>query len=192
MLLERLAEGNSTARELLLVHATDRMRLLARKMLRDYPGVQRWEQTDDVVQNVLLRLNRALHDIRPVTVRCFLQLAALQVRRECIDLVRHYFGPHGLGANYATPAEAWSVRTRLPDQPDLSGLPDLLASWSEFHSQIDALDPSERELFDLLWYQGLPQEGAADLLGVSLSTLKRRWQAARVRLYEALGGELPI
>jgi RNA polymerase sigma-70 factor (ECF subfamily) len=51
---------------------------------------------------------------------------------------------------------------------------------------------AEREVFDLLWYQGMTQEEAADLLGLSLSTVRRRWQAARLRLYEALGGELPV
>ena len=38
-------------------------------MLRDYPRVGRWEQTDDVLQNALLRLWRALEDVRPATAR---------------------------------------------------------------------------------------------------------------------------
>ena len=43
----------------------------------------------------------------------------------------------------------------------------------------------------MLWYQGLTQAEAAELLGVSSRTVKRRWQTARLRLFEALGGELP-
>jgi RNA polymerase sigma-70 factor (ECF subfamily) len=38
----------------------------------------------------------------------------------------------------------------------------------------------------LLWYEGLRQPEAAVVLGISLATLKRRWQVARLRLGELL------
>ena len=44
---------------------------------------------------------------------------------------------------------------------------------------------------DLLYYQGLTQAEAAEVLGVSERTVKRRWQAARLALHDALGGEIP-
>jgi RNA polymerase sigma factor (sigma-70 family) len=53
------------------------------------------------------------------------------------------------------------------------------------------LPNKEHEVFDLLWYQGLTQDEAAQLLGVSKRTIKRRWQSARLQLFEALGGHLP-
>ena len=34
-------------------------------MLKGYPGVGRWEQTDDVLQNSLVRLDRALGSVAP-------------------------------------------------------------------------------------------------------------------------------
>ena len=49
----------------------------------------------------------------------------------------------------------------------------------------------EREVFDLLWYHGLTQDEAAALIGVSVRTVKSRWRSARLRIAEALGGELP-
>jgi RNA polymerase sigma-70 factor (ECF subfamily) len=49
----------------------------------------------------------------------------------------------------------------------------------------------EREIFDLLWYQGLSQAEAATLLKVSERTIKRRWQSARLKLHHALRGGLP-
>jgi RNA polymerase sigma-70 factor (ECF subfamily) len=70
-------------------------------------------------------------------------------------------------------------------------VPDRLAAWAEFHRRAEGLPPEEREVFDLLWYQGLSQAEAAAVLGVSDRTAKRRWQAARLRLHEALNGELP-
>jgi DNA-directed RNA polymerase specialized sigma24 family protein len=43
----------------------------------------------------------------------------------------------------------------------------------------------------LLWYEGLTQPEAATVLGVSLKTVKRRWQDARLFLFEAMKGEPP-
>jgi DNA-directed RNA polymerase specialized sigma24 family protein len=40
-------------------------------------------------------------------------------------------------------------------------------------------------------YQGLSQAEAAELLGGSERTVKRRWQTARLILHEALQGEVP-
>ena len=64
-------------------------------MLKGYPGVARWEQTDDVAQNALIRMDRALRAIPRRRLPDFSRLAAAQVRRELIDLARHYFGPRG-------------------------------------------------------------------------------------------------
>jgi RNA polymerase sigma-70 factor (ECF subfamily) len=58
--------------------------------------------------------------------------------------------------------------------------------WSEFHAQVDGLPREERDVFDLLWYQGLTQAEAAAVLEISLRTVKRRWLAARVGLGAAL------
>ena len=46
-------------------------------------------------------------------------------------------------------------------------------------------------MFDLLWYQGLTQAEAAQALGVPERTLRRRWQAIRLRLHHLLHGEAP-
>jgi RNA polymerase sigma factor (sigma-70 family) len=53
------------------------------------------------------------------------------------------------------------------------------------------LPADEREVFDLVWYQGLTQDKAATLLGISEATLKRRWLSARRRLHQVLKGQLP-
>jgi DNA-directed RNA polymerase specialized sigma24 family protein len=40
--------------------------------------------------------------------------------------------------------------------------------------------------FDLLWYQGLSQDEAAQALGVDVRTVKRRWREARLTLHQTL------
>lgn len=56
---------------------------------------------------------------------------------------------------------------------------------------MEGLPEEEREIFDLLWYQGLTQAEAANLLNISDRTVKRRWQSARLLLHDRLGGQLP-
>ena len=53
-----------------------------------------------------------------------------------------------------------------------------LAVWGEFHEAVQKLPDGEREVFELLWYQGLTQEEAAELLACDRSTVKRRWRSA--------------
>src|SRR5207302_3839847 len=69
--------------------------------------------------------------------------------------------------------------------------PYQLALWTEFHRQAEALPDEEKVVFDLIWYHGMQQEEVAQVLGVSVRTVKTRWREARLLLHERLGGELP-
>jgi RNA polymerase sigma-70 factor (ECF subfamily) len=192
--LDRLRAGDESARKELLNCACERLSRLTRKMLRGYPRLKRWEQTDDVLQNAAVRLYRALGQVRPASAADFFRLAALNIRRELLDLAKHYYGPRGPGTKHASigpKSEADAEAAAASERPAPEGGPDGLAAWTEFHSQIDRLPEEDRETFDLLWYQGLSQAEAAALLGVSERTIKRRWQSARLKLHEALHGELP-
>jgi RNA polymerase sigma-70 factor (ECF subfamily) len=185
-LLARLNRGDATALDDLIRHAGERLELLARQMLRRFPAVRRWTQTDDVLQGALLRLLRALQAVQAVTARDFFGLAAIQVRRELIDLTRHFCGPHGAAARHVSPNPVAAV-----DAADLSREPAALAEWCELHEQIDALPHAEREVVGLLYYQGLTQPQAAAVLNVTVRTVQRRWQAALVKLHRVLKGEWP-
>ena len=81
-------------------------------------------------------------------------------------------------------------RGAVGGHPDPVDGPRTLAEWTEFHRQIDRLSEEDREVFGLLWYQQLTQEEAAEVLGVSVRTVKRMWQAARINL-DRLCGEPP-
>jgi RNA polymerase sigma-70 factor (ECF subfamily) len=192
--LDRLQAGDESARKELLNCACERLTRLTRKMLKGYPRLKRWEQTDDVLQNAAVRLYRALGQVRPASAADFFRLAALNIRRELLDLAKHYYGPQGRGAKHASVGQARGDESGTPaayEPPAPGEGPDRLAAWTEFHAQIDRLPDEERETFDLLWYQGLSQAEAASLLNVSERTIKRRWQSARLKLHEALHGELP-
>jgi RNA polymerase sigma-70 factor (ECF subfamily) len=159
-------------------------------MLREFPGVHRWEQTDDVLQNALVRLCRALRAVTPPTPRDLFRLAAMQIRRELLDMARRYSGPQGLKANHAS-QQADLREDGAFEAADSTYDPVRLIEWTQFHHEVDRLPDEDREVFDLLYYQGLSQADAAVLLGVSDRTIKRRWQSARLALHEALGGRIP-
>lgn len=178
------ADGSDAARQALLHHACDRLLRLTRKMFHGYPNLRRWEQTDDIFQNAMIRLHRALMDVKPVSAKHFFNLAAVQIRRELLDLTKHHFGPFGLGSNHHTdhqPAcdEGGALHDHSDEPRDAEG-------WSEFHAQVETLPDDEQEIINLIWYEGLTQEEVAKLLDISVRTVKRRWQSARMKLYEVL------
>src|SRR4051812_5055816 len=52
--LARLRAGDATARDELLRCVSARLTALARRMMRSFPTVRHWEQTDDVLQNAVV------------------------------------------------------------------------------------------------------------------------------------------
>jgi RNA polymerase sigma-70 factor (ECF subfamily) len=188
--LERLQTGDETARDELLQHTHERLQRLTRKMLKGFPRVRRWAETDDVLQNALVRLLRALHAVPLASVRDFFNLSTELIRRELLDLARHYYGPQGIGAKHATRG-ASSRASPLDDKADSSPQASTLTAWCEFHQQVSELPEDEREVVGLLYYQGLTQAEAARHLHVTVRTVQRRWQSALLKLHRILKGAWP-
>jgi RNA polymerase sigma factor (sigma-70 family) len=188
-LLERLRAGDPSARDSLIELAEGRFVALARAMLRRYPNVRRWEETDDLLQAALMRLHRSLAEVRPEDVRHFDNLAATQIRRELIDLARRYQGPEGIGANHHT--DGTNPGGRLAAVAEGAGKPDSLEEWTAFHQAVGRLPEQETQVMDLLWYRGLTHAQAAEALGVATKTVQRRWASARIMIRDALHGEIP-
>lgn len=187
-LLQLLRNGDAGSVQALLEASMRRLQLLAKRISHNLPGVKRWEQTDDLVQNSMIRLWKALEKHRPETPLDYYRLASTIMRRELIDLSRHYFGAEGVGRNLARTSNVLDSQLQSPVElkVDQTNEPSKLASWTEFHSYVDSLDEEQRLLFDLLWYQGLTLTQAAELLGSSERTTRRRWKLARVALYESV------
>lgn len=182
--LERLRAGDEAVRNELLQHVCGRLERLTRKMLKGFPAVKRWSETGDVLQNAILRLLRALESVDVATTRDFFSLAALQIRRELLDLARQCRGPFGLGKKFASVAGRSATDDPLAQVEAETEGPDALAEWCEFHERISQLADDQREVVDLLFYQGLTQLAAARLLGLSVRTVQRRWQAAMLSLHD--------
>ena len=185
--LVQLASGDESAREKLIQSAEHRLLCLTRKMLRTFPTVRRWEQTDDVFQNSVLKLHRALATVVPKNVAEFMKFAAMIIRRELIDLSRHYCGPQGMGRKHESDLH---LHTATYEAGGIQGRGDEGSSlmwWAEFHEAVEAMPNELSEVVDLIWYQELSQPEAAELLGVSVRTVQRRWLEARLKLHSRLG-----
>ncbi|MEZ5943243.1 MAG: sigma-70 family RNA polymerase sigma factor [Planctomycetaceae bacterium] len=191
--VERLKEGDATARDGLLRVAEHRLMILTRKMKRGYGKVGRWEQTEDVYQGAIMRLHQALVETEINDLQHFLRLAALQIRRELIDLARKHQGAGGFAGNHASQAGVMpGDASQVPFDPaELTHDPAAVQEWGEFHEVIEQLPEEQRSVVDLLFYHGMSQDEAAEVLATSVRTIKRHWRAARLTLFEKLGGALP-
>lgn len=187
--LAGLRTGDEKARDELLKAAQHRLRLIARKMFNDFRRLRAWEETDDIVQTAMLRLHNSLAEVTPSSSREFFGLASTQIRRTLVDLARHYYGPQGHGSNLLVPGASASSSTAMEKVLSDRGEPIDLVAWAEFHEYVQAAPPEDRELFDLLWYQGLKPKDAADMLGINERTLRQRWTAAKLRFHTRLKAE---
>lgn len=185
--IERFQAGDLDAQEELLRGFADRLERLARKMLGRFPNVHRWADTGDVLQNSLLRLLRGLRTLRPASTREFFALAAEQMRRELLDLYRHYYGPQGVGANHASHPGGDGLEPAVDAAPDrATEEEDDLEKWGAFHEAVERLPVEEREVVGLVFYHGWTQPQVGELLQISERTVRRRWESALVKLHGAL------
>src|SRR5256885_411390 len=91
-LLDRLNAGDPRAKNDLIARANDRLAIVARRLLRSFPKVRAEEETIGIVNEAYPRLDKAMADLKPATVRQFLGLASLKMRQTLLDMVRRLTG----------------------------------------------------------------------------------------------------
>ena len=106
-------------------------------MLQRFPSVQRWAETGDVLQNALMRLLRSLQDVEPESMRRFYGLAAEQMRRELLDLARHYQSGRGCPLPRPRLPEDSGSGSAVLDPADDAPDPHDLERWCSFHEEVE-------------------------------------------------------
>jgi RNA polymerase sigma factor (sigma-70 family) len=177
--LDRFRAGDPAARHALWESSYERLRKLTHQMLRHFPVVRLREETLDVLHKVWFKLDKMLDDVDISSARDYFRLANTHIQRRLIELARRY------GRQHVVSLPAGEIKALTSE--DL----DRLEAWAEFHEQIARLPDEEREVFGLRYYQDLPEKEAAEILDVSTSTIRRRWRSARLRVANALKGNLP-
>jgi len=191
--LDQIAGGQDLTKAIdeLLARAQKRIRTHVERALGSRPDLARWEEPDDLMQDVLIRLDRAVRTLKPSTPGKFFALTAKIVKDKTIDLLRHHLGPEGGGRHHQTggahqplveqrPADVDPPSKRLIDRIDHLRL----------HEAVDRLPEQEREAWLLHSYLGLTQQQIADRMEVSTKTVQRRILEARKKLASELHDHL--
>jgi RNA polymerase sigma factor (sigma-70 family) len=165
--------------EALIDSSVSRLHLLCRTLLvRSYPRLARPPlnlQPEELLSAVVDRLLRALREIRPTNVRQFFALANRHMRWELNDLARRLDKEMPTGA----------INEELVESP-VSDDSELSPNARRILDAVEGLPDEEREAFDLMRIQNLSQPEAAEVLGVSESTLRRRLQRGLLLLTQQL------
>jgi RNA polymerase sigma-70 factor (ECF subfamily) len=184
--LDELA-GDSPAEPLvraLLDRAVGRLHLLCATLLyRSYPRLTQPPlnlQADELLGAVAERLIKALREARPQNVRQFFALANQHTRWELNDLARRLDDQ---------PAAVALCQGNVPSP--VSSVSGLTPDSRRMLQAISALPEDEREAFDLVRVQGMTHTEAAQVLGVSAVTVKRRLNRGLRLLTEQLADLRP-
>jgi len=180
-ILEALGPGEPHAAPELLPLVYDELRrLAARKLAREVPG-----QTLDataLVHEAYLRLV-GNDPNKPWSGRGhFFAAAAEAMRRILVENARRKQAAKHGGHVHRLGLDQVELADRSPSSPDK------LLALDEALSRLAVEDPAKAELVKLRYFAGLSLEEAADILGISLATAKRRWAFARAWLYDAIQG----
>jgi RNA polymerase sigma-70 factor (ECF subfamily) len=168
----------------LLDRAVRRLHFLCASLLyRSYPRLTQPPlnlQVEELLSSVAERLLKALREARPQTVRQFFALANQHMRWELNDLARRLDGqPTAVG-----------LQEDVVPAPPSSGS-GLTPNGRRMLEAIDSLPDDEREAFGLVRIQGMTQTDAAQVLGVSPVTVKRRLNRGLRLLTEKLADLRP-
>ena len=165
-----LARENLAALRALISDSYGELRVIARRILsaEGRRGLIDPTELANEASARLLKLERMRFEDRPH----FLALAARVVRQTLLDEIRRVRA----AKRQAPPTALW---------PDASEAIDIEVL-SEVLQSLEKVSPDHARLVDLRFFSGLPLEEIAALEGVSLSTMKRRWAAARAWLLDAL------
>jgi RNA polymerase sigma factor (TIGR02999 family) len=155
-------------------------RLAKRYLAKERPG--HTLQTTALVHEAYLRLIDANHV--PWQSRThFFAVSAQMMRRILVDFARsHQALKHGGAARPMTLDDA-AVISREPD-PNLVAMDDAL-------NILATLDARQCQVVELRFFGGLSLEETAEVLKVSVGTVRRDWTLARAWLHRELSGGSP-
>jgi RNA polymerase sigma factor (TIGR02999 family) len=149
-------------------------RVAAAYMRRERPG--QTLQATALVHEAYLRLADAgtpWNDRRH-----FIGIAARSMRQILVERAR------ARGAQ-----KRWGAlnRVSITDSLQLAAEPEsMLPSLDEAIDRLAQIDPEQAKIVELRYFAGMSVEEAADAMGISPATLKRRWSLARAWLFREL------
>jgi RNA polymerase sigma-70 factor, ECF subfamily len=179
-LLQEWSRGDPSALEKLIPLVFKQLREIACRMFRRESDGHTLQPTA-LVNEMYLRLidQRSMHWQNREQ---FFSIAALLMRRILVDYAKsRQTAKRGKGIPKVPLDEALGVA-------DIRNLNvDLVADLDEGLSRLAEIDPRQARIVEMYFFTGLSHEEIADVLEISVSTVKREWKTARLWLYRELG-----
>jgi RNA polymerase sigma factor (TIGR02999 family) len=180
--LLRAMDGSPGAAEELYALVYQELRRMAEsRMRRERPD--HTLQATELVHEVYLRLI----DVQRCQVRSrgqFFALAGRAMRHVLVDHARRRGARKRGGGLEKLPLDAALDVAAGETDAVLLALGDAL-------DRLETLQPEMARVVEMLYFAGLTQEDAAELLGISRRTVCRRWEYARAWLHREMGAGRP-
>lgn len=173
-LLDGVRRGDLACQQALFAKLYDRLVLLIDKVLYSFPQARQRHDTNSLAHDLYLALVDAFASGHiPEDGKAMIAFAAHRLRWLLLDEARKM--KRRRTEQVAVPEEGH-------EQGASSWNPELLARWTEFHQQVDALPDEQRQVVEMHLYLGLTQAEVSEQLGLSPKAVSRLWLAASVRL----------
>ena len=186
---ERIKSEESHLPEQIIAGSTQRLKMLAMRMLGRSPNGERDAHAEELLQQSATRLRQALEKATASSTLQLFVIAAGQMRAELLTIARNFSerlaAPITVGGTVIALAKP-EANTESCGRNQSTEKPEKLEIWTDFHSSIERLPEQERQTFDLIWYHDLTQREAAKLMDNSELQLRRYWISARLRLRNVL------
>ena len=180
-LLRAWGDGDLQARDQLLPLVYRELRRRAAARLR-HEGPAPTLQPTELVHEAYLRLvdqNRAVWQNRSQ----FFGLASQMMRRILVDRARAHKMNKRSGRWARVTLDGAAIATR-PTDVDVLDLDAAL-------TKLEAFDKRKSQIAELKFFGGLSLDETGEVLGLSVATVEREWQAARAWLFKSLSPKNP-
>jgi RNA polymerase sigma-70 factor (ECF subfamily) len=177
-LLQDWSQGDPSALEKLIPLVFDDLRLIAERLFKRESDGHTLQPTA-LVNEVYLRLidQRKTHWHNR---QQFFGVAALMMRRILVDYAKgRQAAKRGSGAPKVSLDDSLAI-------PELMDNLDLVVALDEALTRLAEIDPRQGQIVGMRFFTGLRHEEIADLLEISVTTVKREWRTARLWLYREL------
>lgn len=175
-ILQEWNRGGPEALERLIPLVFNDLRQMAHRHFAREPSGHTLQPTA-LVSEVFLKL-QGQREIQWENREQFFAVAAMLMRRILVDYAKgRHTKKRGEGV----------VKVPLEKALDVAEAKNLdVAALDDALSRLGELDPQQARIVELRFFTGLKHEEIAELLGVSVTTVKRDWSSARLWLFREL------
>jgi RNA polymerase sigma factor (TIGR02999 family) len=175
-LLEDWHKGDSAALDKLTPLVYDELRRMAHRYMQQERGGHTL-QTTALVNEAYLRLVDQ-HEVEWQSRTHFFAVTAVVMRHVLIDHARRrQFAKRGGGVEHVSLSEGTTMAAERAKE---------LLALDEALDELKRMDPRKSQVVEMRYFAGLSLEETAEVLNISLMTVRRDWRAAKAWLFKAV------